>query len=269
MKKFFISCDIEGVAGICVWDETMTGTVEYEYFRKQMTREVAAAARVLIAAGYEVWIKDAHATARNLLPDLLPENIRLIRNWSGHPYQMMEKLDDSFAGCAMIGYHSAAGKEGNPLAHSFSSRKVYEMRLNGKKFSELEWNNRIARLEGVPLVFVSGDRELCAIAQEDEPNVVTVATQEGFGNATLSLHPEVAAEKIADGMRAALESEASWKAQALEGPFTLELEFHYPRSAYAASFYPGAEKIDERTVRYTSSDFHDVLIAFKYLMAAA
>ena len=158
MKKFFISCDIEGVAGICVWDETMTGTVEYEYFRKQMTREVAAAARVLIAADYEVWIKDAHATARNLLPDLLPENIRLIRNWSGHPYQMMEKLDDSFAGCAMIGYHSAAGKEGNPLAHSFSSRKVYEMRLNGKKFSELEWNNRIARLEGVPLVFVSGDR---------------------------------------------------------------------------------------------------------------
>lgn len=269
MKKFYISCDIEGVAGICVWDETMSGPKEYEYFRKQMTREVSAAAEVLTEAGYEVWIKDAHATGRNLLPELLPENIRLIRNWSGHPYQMMERLDQSFAACAMIGYHSAAGREGNPLAHSFSNRKVYELRLNGKPITELEWNNKIARLEGVPLVFVTGDRELCEIARQEEPQVVTVATQEGFGDATLSLHPDVAVRQIATGMQEALSREAEWQAQDLIGPFTLELQFHYPKSAYAAAFYPGTEKIDARTVRFESDDFAAVLIAFKYMMSAA
>ena len=247
MKKFFISCDIEGVAGICVWDETMTGTVEYEYFRKQMTREVAAAARVLIAAGYEVWIKDAHATARNLLPDLLPENIRLIRNWSGHPYQMMEKLDDSFAGCAMIGYHSAAGKEGNPLAHSFSSRKVYEMRLNGKKFSELEWNTASRARKACPrspAVTELRNRSRRRTERRDGRD------SEVFRNATSSLHPRsppkrsltACAQRWCEASRRRKRSKVRlrWNWNSLS------------EKRVCGILHPGA-KIDERTVRCTYS----------------
>ena len=43
MKKFYISADIEGTCGIAHWDETKLGKEDYEPFRRQMTREVAAA----------------------------------------------------------------------------------------------------------------------------------------------------------------------------------------------------------------------------------
>ena len=38
--KVFISADIEGVNGIITWDETEPQYAAYDYFRKQMTKEV-------------------------------------------------------------------------------------------------------------------------------------------------------------------------------------------------------------------------------------
>ena len=89
--KVFISCDIEGVAGITHWDEADRTHDDHKYFRAQMTRELSAACRGALAAGaQEIWVKDAHGSGRNLLPDELPKEVRLIRGWSGHPYCMMQ-----------------------------------------------------------------------------------------------------------------------------------------------------------------------------------
>jgi len=41
--KVYISADIEGVTGIAHWDEADPSKPDYEYFRQQMTAEVAAA----------------------------------------------------------------------------------------------------------------------------------------------------------------------------------------------------------------------------------
>ena len=66
--KVFISADIEGVNNICTWDETDNRSSEYQYFRKQMTEEVAAACRAAKEAGAtEIFVKDAHDSARNLI----------------------------------------------------------------------------------------------------------------------------------------------------------------------------------------------------------
>ena len=72
--KVFISADIEGVNNICTWDETDNRSGEYQYFRKQMTEEVAAACRAAKEAGAtEIFVKDAHDSARNLILKDLPE----------------------------------------------------------------------------------------------------------------------------------------------------------------------------------------------------
>ena len=43
LNRIFLSADIEGTCGIAHWNETELGKPDYEPFRHQMTREVAAA----------------------------------------------------------------------------------------------------------------------------------------------------------------------------------------------------------------------------------
>ncbi|HQL39886.1 MAG TPA: M55 family metallopeptidase, partial [Anaerolineaceae bacterium] len=78
--KIFISADIEGVTGVTDWSETELGQSAWEAAREQMTAEVAAACEGAMAAGaQEIWIKDSHDSARNLIADRLPQCAKLIR----------------------------------------------------------------------------------------------------------------------------------------------------------------------------------------------
>ena len=51
LNRIFLSADIEGTCGIAHWAETELGKPDYEPFRRQMTREVAAACEGAFAAG--------------------------------------------------------------------------------------------------------------------------------------------------------------------------------------------------------------------------
>ncbi len=117
---------MEGITGVTHWDEVTKEHGDYPQFQKQMSKEVAAACEGAFAAGAtEIRIKDAHDSGRNILQSMLPENTHLIRGWSGHPYSMVQELDDSFDAGMMIGYHSRAGAGGNPL--NFYSMDIWRL----------------------------------------------------------------------------------------------------------------------------------------------
>lgn len=152
--KVYLSVDIEGTAGITNWDEADKAHADYSAHREQMTREALAACDGAVAAGAtEIWIKDAHDTGRNILQADLPECARLIREWSGHPFCMVQELDESFDAALLVGYHSMAGDEGNPLAHTLTGR-VMRMRLDGVPASEFLLAAYATASVGVPVVFV-------------------------------------------------------------------------------------------------------------------
>ena len=46
--KLYLSADIEGTAGITLWDETEYGHPRYAFFSDQMTREVRAACATIL-----------------------------------------------------------------------------------------------------------------------------------------------------------------------------------------------------------------------------
>ncbi|MBE0600335.1 MAG: M55 family metallopeptidase, partial [Firmicutes bacterium] len=97
--KIYLSADMEGTAGIIDWKETTAEHPQYAYFQQQMTREVAAACQGALAAGAaEILVKDAHDSARNIIPAELPEKTRLFRGWDDGPNVMMAGLDESFGG---------------------------------------------------------------------------------------------------------------------------------------------------------------------------
>lgn len=50
------------------------------------------------AGADEIVVKDGHGDASNIDPLKMPEYVTLIRGKSGHPYNMMYGIDDSYDG---------------------------------------------------------------------------------------------------------------------------------------------------------------------------
>ena len=256
--KVFISADIEGVTNVTNWDECKLYHEAHAASKKQMTREVAAACRGAISAGAtEIVVKDGHGSARNIIAEDLPEEATLIRGWSNSPETMMFGLDESFDAVIYIGYHSGANYDGNPLAHTMNKDNNY-VRINGMDMSEFDLNTLLAAQYGVPAVFLSGDKNLCNHAKDLVPSIETVAVKDAKGNATINMNGGRACALIESGVKAALKNMDACR---IEEPETYNVEICYkePVRAYRASFYPGVEQIDARTVRYTAENAFEMM----------
>ena len=259
MKKIYLSADIEGTCGIVCWDETEYGSPRYEYFSRQMSREVAAACEGAIAAGAEdILVRDAHDSARNIHPEMLPEAARIFRNWERHPFAMMSGIDASFDGVVFTGYHSAVGMDTNPLSHTMNTRNT-AVRLNGELCPELRINCLTASYVGVPIACVTGDRGLCEWMNGILPGVVTVPVLEGVGNGTVSIHPNLAVKRIREGVERALSGDISGNLFPMPDHFEFEVTYREHSRARSAGFYPGCRQTGPYTCLYESGDWMDVL----------
>ncbi|MED1722922.1 amino acid amidase [Mesorhizobium sp. M00.F.Ca.ET.186.01.1.1] len=257
--KLFISADLEGVAGIVNWTEANIESSFSKYFTEQMTKEVNAACEAAIAAGAtDILVKDAHSTARNLDPSKLPEQVKILRGWTRDPYSMMAGLDESYDGVLFIGYHAAAGANGNPLAHTMNMQNEY-VKINGEIASELLINVYIAASMGVPALLVTGDKMICEEAQTINPHIKTVPVNEGIGNAAISIHPNVALRQIKEQVQAVLADDLSKYKVQLPETFHVEIAFREHYLAYRGSFYPGAKQTGAKTVEFAADDYMEVL----------
>lgn len=256
--KVYISADIEGITGVTHWNETELEKGEYAEAREQMTNEVVAACEGALEAGAtEIWVKDAHDSARNLIAARLPRAARLVRGWSGHPFTMLQELDNSFAGLALIGYHAAAGSGGNPLAHTMSGHVTW-LKINGAYASEFLMGAYTAAYTGTPLVFVSGDQALCDEVKGFNANIGVTAVKQGVGDSTINIHPELAVERIRAGMAAGLRNAENCRI-ALPVHFSVEVYYRQPLRAYHFGFFPGARQTAPRSVVFEHSDYFEVL----------
>ena len=263
--KIFISADIEGTAGIHSWDEAERTHADYREFRELMTAEVLAACEGALAAGAtEIVIKDAHDSGRNLILDRMPACARIVRGWSGHPDGMMFGADESFDAALYTGYHSKAGVEDNPLAHT-STLRISRLLLNGEIASEFTLNALCAARYGLRSVFLSGDEGICTDARALVPGIVTAATLKGVGAATISLAPAAARAAIREGVESALSDRARQALPLIPDNVEMVIEFSNPVDAYRASWYPGVRTAGPRAVAFASNDYFEVLRAYRFM----
>ena len=264
--KVFISADIEGVNNILTWDETDLKSPEYSYFRKQMLDEVSSACIGAKEAGAsEILIKDAHDSARNLILKDLPEFVKLHRGWEGTPCSMMAGLDKSFDAVIFIGYHSPANSNGNPLSHTMNLRNVY-VKINGILTSEFYINALYASYLGVPVAFLSGDRNLTKLVKEENENIATVATKDCSYGAVISKHPSVTNKEIQEEVKNILSKDLSKNIVKLPEHFNVEIKYKKINDAYSASFYPGCKLVEPDTVVFNTNDYYEVIRAFKFIL---
>ncbi len=266
--KVYISADIEGVAGIAGWNEAKKGDQDYIIFQEQMTREVAAACEGAIRGGASsVVVKDAHWTGMNILHEKLPEQVQLIRGWSGHPYCMVQELDSSFDALMYVGYHSRAAHDGNPLAHTLSSSKVSRIIINDQPASEFLIHSYVAAMHRVPVVLLTGDEAICAEAKLLVKHIKTVSSMRGVGASVISDHPKTVRAKIREAAEQALmDTHLEACKVRLPDSFAVQINFRAHQDAYKGGFYPGAERIDAHTVGFHSANFFDVLTMLKFLI---
>jgi D-amino peptidase len=257
--KVFISADIEGVTGIAHWDEAEKSKADYAPYQEQMHREVIAACEGAMAAGAdEIWVKDAHDSGRNLVPQRMPQQVRLIRGWSGHPFSMVQELDESFEAVIFIGYHSKAGANTNPLSHTMSTN-VTRVLVNGEPVSEFTLHANVAEMLGVPVVFISGDEGICSDAREYIPQIHSVSVNRGVGNSAICIHPDIAVADIREKVRLALTGDLQGCRFALAPSFTVEIEYKNHPAAYRFSFYPGASLTADCKVSFETKNWFDAM----------
>ncbi len=264
--KIYISADIEGIAGIADWDEATRWKPDYPPFCEELMCEVISACEGANNAGAkEIWIKDAHGVGRNLSFTGLPSNTTLIRSFSGHPFSMMSELDNTFDAVVMVGYHSYAGSDGNPLSHTLED-DIACIKINGEFASEFLINSYTASLVGVPVVFVSGDTELCKNAYKINPNIKTVETNKGIGNSVISKHPDVINCNIKEGVNESLKTGFRKSILPLPKYFDVELSYNLHTKAYRASFYPGMKQVSPKNLEFKTNDYFEVLRMLSFVV---
>ena len=213
-----------------------------------------------------ILLKDAHDSARNIKVSALPEEVRILRGWTGDLLSMMSGLDtDDFGAVLFTGYHAWASCPGNPLSHTMNLRNEHVL-LNGVLASEFLINTYTAGYYGVPVAFLAGDQDLCTFARELIPEMVTVPVNKGVGGGVLSIHPDVAVERIRAGAKEAVEKAHKCKVP-MPDHFDSQIRFREHKLAYSKSFYPGATLEEGKTVCFSTDDWYEMLRFYHFVLS--
>lgn len=263
--KVFISADIEGCAGVTSWKETILGEAEYLKAAEQMTLEVKTVCETLLENGAdEIVVKDAHDSGKNILFDMLPRGVKIIREWLGSPYSMVQGLDETFDAVIFIGYHSAASMTGNPLSHTMNT-SINKMMLNDMICSEYLLHTYAAAKFGVPVIMISGDKMICDWAESFHEYIVTAPMKEGFGDGVISLNRADSLDLLKEKTKQAIENIDKCHV-ALPDSFDVSISFNTHMRALRASYYPGVKRIDSYKISYITDSIEDMLITKMFII---
>lgn len=251
--RVYISVDIEGMEGVVSYNETLRGKGDYELSRRRLTKDVNAAIAAAKAEGAtEILVCEGHADMENLLFDELDPAADLISGAMRSSLQMQE-IEAGFDAMVLFGHAGGGQTVGGVLDHTFNSKKIHGLRLNGLTMNtEAVFNAAVAGHYGVPMVAVIGDRAVVNEVHTFLPDCEGIVVKEGLSRfSARSIHPVRARERIEQGVRKALRERERKQLLKLKEPLTMEIDYFYSAGADTASLVPGVKRISPRTVSFT------------------
>ena len=265
--KIYISADMEGVVGAVTGDQLSPTGFEYQRFREFMTQEVNAAIEAAIEAGAtDIVVSDSHGNAQNLLIEKLPKNIMLVRGFP-RPLLMMQGIDATFDGAIFLGYHSGTTNPQGVRAHTMSSARLADVRLNNISMSEGGINAAIAGHFDVPVIMVSGDdaavKDVTALLGDVEGTVLK--WNYGFHSAK-TMMPEAAYALIREKVKKAIGRIKDFKPYKLKTPVQLDVRFKNYRPSEVLSYLSIVERTDAHSIRFIGKDMIEVSKFMEFIM---
>ena len=258
--KVYVSADWEGICGL----------VGREHDKAQanrwMTEDVnAAVAGAFDGGATEVVVKDAHASALNIDPELLDARATLISGWRAEMC-MVDELDETYDALMLIGAHARNHAEGGVLHHTFTLR-FDEVRVNGRVFGETALSASIAGHFGVPTIMVSGDEATCAELSELLGEVETAPVKRGLTRQSGVLVPlKRARGMIRDAAYRAVSDLGRFQPLVLDKPIELAIDLSTVACADLAALVPGIEKTGPRSVRAVAADAIEMWKFFRVMV---
>ena len=250
-KTVFMITDAEGIAGVCRQDLTEPHDAE---LRQLLAGEVNAAVQGFLDGGAdEVIVWDGHDGSQTLSALTIHPRAKLMIGGLGASMT----LEQHYAAIAFVGQHPMANVRGGIMAHSYSSLGIQTMKLNGKAVGEIETRAALAGAYATPVIFLSGDQAAVDEIRAIIPQAESVAVKVGLGRYTcLSVSAEEARSRTREGAKRAMAKLGAIQPYRIDGPVTIEIE-HTTRNSLPidASSRPGAEVVDDRTIRYHGKDF--------------
>jgi D-amino peptidase len=260
--KILISADMEGVTGVTAAEDVIPGKAAWDRFRRFFVRDVnAAIAGAFDGGATGVVVCEGHYWMRNLLLEELDDRAQLIVG-NQKTYLMMEGVDRGVDLVFLVGYHAASGEVG-VLSHTFLPRGMV-VRLNDEICSEGRMNAMLAGSFGAGVGLVTGDQAACADAVRFIHGVRTVAVKEQIDRyAAICLPPSRTEAAIREAAEAACSDAAAHRPLVGDPPFCWSLAFANPSAAGRGGLVPGVERVDDKTLVWSSDDFPSSLRTFQ------
>jgi D-amino peptidase len=263
--KFYLSCDMEGTAGVVDWAQVNPSSSEFSEIRSRFTKDVAAAAKALLDFGAKkVVISDAHATMRCLKLEDLPSGCEVVQGFI-RELSMVSSIEQGFDGAMFLGYHARRGTRNAIMDHSYSSSTIREVKINGEPMGEFGINALLAGHFAVPVIMVTGDQAACKEARQLVPDIEAVITKRAESRyAALSRLPEDVREEISLKAVRAAEKAGSIKPLRPKKINRLDLELTSTEFADVSGLIPGVRRTGDCAVTASTKDGYPEL--FRMLM---
>jgi D-amino peptidase len=242
--KLYISADMEGVVGAVTGDQLGPGGFEYQLFRKFMTEEVLAAITAAREEGVtEILVSDSHGNGENLLIEMLPEDVMVV-----------------------LGYHAGTTNPDGVRAHTMSSARLADVRLNDRSMLEAGVNAAIAGHFGVPVIMISGDDAAVEEAQGIIGDIEGAIVKWNLSfHSAKTLTPEAAYKLIGEKVRAAIRRIDDFEPLVLPQPITLDVRFKNYRPSQVLAYLSIVERTDAHSIRFVGSDMIEVSKFLEFL----
>jgi D-amino peptidase len=260
MRVLVIS-DMEGVAGICRWEQVTGGKPQFEEGRKLYTEEVNAAVRGARAGGAtEVVVMDCHGAGgdwsfNSLVPDLLDPGCEWVvqNEWTEYTAFLEQGCDAAL----LIAMHAMAGTRDGVLSHTVSGTEWRNLWFNGQVVGETGINAALCGHWGCPVVLVSGDRATCAEASALlGSGLKAVEVKQGLGRySARHIPPTRARSLISEAAEEAVAASARVEPFVPERPCEIKVELALSDGAERWTHREGVSTTDSRTVVSTGSDW--------------
>lgn len=265
--KIYISADMEGLTGSVTGDQLGPTGFEYAAFRRIMTEEVLAAIEGARAAGAgEVLVSDSHGNGENLLIDMFPEDIRIVRSWP-RPLMMMEGIDETFDAAIFIGYHAGTTNPDGVRAHTMSSGRLADVRINGVSVPEAGISAAIAGHFGVPVIMISGDDAIAAEATEIIGDIETAVVKEAISfHAATTMTPKAGQQLIRETAERAVSRIGQFVPYLPATPLTIDVRFKSYRPSQLLAYLPMFERIDAHAIRFTAKDMLEASRVLEFIL---
>lgn len=259
--RVYISADMEGICGVSGYEDVNPSYPKFERARKLMEWEVGRVCEILFDNGVkEITVNDAHWNMNNLRIENLPKGVKLISG-SPKPLSMMEGINMGYDFCIFVGYHSSSTTPYGHLAHTYSSKTVKSIRINGEICSEAYINSLISGCFGIPLALISGDKRLAEREGKRLKGVEFVITKEGLGfNSSILYHPQKIIKDYEEKIGRVVKGKGY--IPNLPESFLVEVEFKDIQMVDVVSINPYVNRIDAYTISFEERNF---IKAFRFL----